>query len=158
MEQIIGKENWKSLLEIRSYLASDWLELCRIHDLARPIELQGSCDEHAFVPLAEDKEDLENFEQSLKYVACLDGRAAGFVGVLDNEVTWLYVIPEDFAKGIGRALLEFALGTINGKAVVYALDGNSRALRLYQSLGFGENHRFESEDNGFPCAVLKLSQ
>lgn len=143
---------------IRKYEDNDWFAVCSIHDKARPIELKGSCDENAFVPLAEDESDLENFTVSHKFVACINGKVVGFVGIKDREVTWLYVDPSEFGRGIGRRLLQYGLANIRDKATTYVLEGNEHACKLYKSEGFKVTEQFNSQNNGYPCTVLKLSQ
>ena len=142
---------------IRHYRDSDWLAASQIHDLARPIELEGSCDSRAFVPLAEDQADLLQFRQCRKLVACFDDRVVGFIGTSDNEIGWLYVDPAETGQGTGRLLLRAAVASIKGPASVHVLDGNSRALNLYQSEGFVIVNSFRSRNNGYPCTVLELS-
>jgi len=65
---------------IRPYGGADWPALERIHDAARPLELRGSCDPRAFVPLAREPE-AEALQRSTKFVAESDGRVVGFVAV-----------------------------------------------------------------------------
>ncbi|MDA0978388.1 MAG: GNAT family N-acetyltransferase [Proteobacteria bacterium] len=142
---------------IRHYRDNDWLTVSMIHDLARPIELAGSCDSRAFVPLAEDQADLLQFQECRKLVACLDERVVGFIGTSENEIGWLYVDPAETRKGVGRLLLRKAVASIKGPASVHVLDGNSRALNLYQSEGFVIVNSFRSRNNGYPCTVLELS-
>ena len=143
---------------IRSYEEADWPHARRIHDLARPNELEGSCDPRAFVPLADDEKDLKEFQACRKLVACLGDRVIGFVGVDGNEVGWLYVDPKETGKGVGRQLLQVALRSINTKAMVHVLDGNARALNLYLSEGFTIASTFKSDNNGYACTVHKLAQ
>ena len=143
---------------IRDYNEEDWPEVRRIHNLTRPIELEGSCDPRAFVPLAEDEQDFEEFKRCHKLVACVAGRVTGFVGVSEDEVGWLYVDPVDSGKGIGRQLLQEGVRQVKTIASVYVLKGNIPALRLYESEGFVTVTEFKSENNGYPCVVLKLSQ
>ena len=145
-------------LTIREYHEDDWLLACSAHDKARPIELQGSCDPRAFVPLAEDADELEDFHRSQKFVACINNEVVGFVGVDDDEVSWLYVDPSANRQGIGRRLLKKGLAIIATKASCYVLEGNTPARNLYASEGFKVVHQFNSENNGYPCSVLKLSQ
>ena len=145
-------------LTIREYQQEDWLVTCSIHDKARLIELQGSCDERAFVSLAEDKSDFEDFHRSKKYVACISDAIVGFVGIDETEVTWLYVDPNTHGKGIGRRLLQEGLANIHTKASTYVLEGNTCARKLYKSEDFKEIKQFKSKNNGYPCTVLELSQ
>ncbi len=145
-------------LVIRDYEEGDWPHARRVHDLARPIELEGSCDPRAFVPLADDAADLDEFQQCQKLVACIDGRVVGFVGVDHDEVGWLYVDPADTGKGIGRRLLRAGLSRIEARVSVHVLSGNARALSLYESEGFTIVNTFRSDNNGYAWTVLKLSQ
>ncbi len=142
----------------REYQESDWPQVSVIHDLARPIELEGSCDARAFVPLAEDEHDLQEFRQSKKLVACIETDIVGFVGIEGNDIGWLYVHPDKAGKGIGRYLVHQALALINNRAHVFVLDGNVRAINLYLSEGFSVVDQFRSKNNGYPCTVLKMSQ
>ena len=115
---------------IRKYLETDWIETCRVHDQARPIELLGSCDARAFVPLAEDIPDILAFQRSHKHVACIDNKVVGFVGTDKTEVSWLYIGPGFHRQGIGRQLLQHALSAIGEKAATYVLEGNNGRSKL----------------------------
>jgi len=141
---------------IRYYQNEDESELHRIHDRARPIELDGSCDPRAFVPLLNDKEDLAEFNAATKFVAVDGQKILGFIGIDNSTVGWLYVDPEEARKGIGRNLLQHALTLIPGQAEVFVLDGNKAAINLYQGEGFIQTEQFKSKNNGYPCTVLKL--
>ena len=74
-------------ISTREYEARDWPEVSKIHDLARPIELEGSCDPKAFVRLADDKNDLQEFLNSRKLVACYETRIVGFIGIDASTLT-----------------------------------------------------------------------
>lgn len=142
----------------RKYEEADWASVSRIHDAARPIELAGSCDPRAFVPLADDVSDLEEFHASEKWVACCQAQVVGFVCTSGNDIGWLYVDPSEAGQGIGRHLVQQALARISSPASVHVLDGNVRAKNLYLSEGFKVVDQFRSRNNGYPCTVLKMSQ
>lgn len=142
----------------REYEEADWQTVCQIHDLARPIELEGSCDPRAFIALADDVDDLKQFLESQKLVACCETRVVGFVCTNGDEIGWLYVDPLETGRGIGRYLVRQALDQIGTPASVFVLDGNLRAKNLYLSEGFKIVDRFNSKTNGYPCTVLKMSQ
>ncbi len=89
---------------LRSYQPADWQSICQIHDLARSNELAGSCDPRAFVTLEEDKA-AEYLKLCQKLVTISDGRAAGFIGVDEGYIGWLYIHPYFYRQGIGRELL-----------------------------------------------------
>ena len=142
---------------VRSYQPADWQSLCQIHNLARPDELVGSCDPRAFVPIENDKE-VEHLKLCQKIVAVSDDRVAGFIGVDDGYIGWLYIHPDFYRQGIGRELLKEGLKLIKEKAWTIALAGNSHAVKLYQSEGFIEVNRYESDNAGYPCTCVRLEK
>lgn len=141
---------------IRSYSAADWSAVCALHDRARLDELRGSCDLRAFVPLAEDEEDAESFQRSQKFVACLDGRVVGFVGVDGSYLSWLYVDPDYYGRGIGRHLLQYGKHLLGPNGWTIALEHNLPARQLYVSEGFRVASVFQSSNAGYPCTGVKL--
>ena len=90
-------------IHIRNYSQRDWEAVCRVHDAARPDELEGSCDPRAFVPLARDPES-EELRQSRILVADYKGQVVGFAAVKEGYLSFLYVHPEFYRKGIGKKL------------------------------------------------------
>ena len=140
---------------IRAYEKEDWDAICAVHDAARPDELDGSCDPRAFVPIQEDSE-VKDLIQSRKFVATQAGNIVGFVGVSEKYLAWLYVHPDFYHQGIGRMLLQKGIKEIEGKAWTTVLAGNINAIKLYESEGFKEVNRFESDNAGYPCTCLRL--
>ena len=144
-------------IQIRPFQPADWKTLCEIHDRARPDELLGSCDPQAFIPI-EDDEEVEHLKKCQKIVAIRDHSVVGFIGVDADYIGWLYVHPEYYRQGIGRKLLQSGLELVQGKAWTIALVGNSRAIDLYQSEGFQEVNRYQSDNAGYPCTCLRLER
>ena len=64
-----------------------------------------------------------------------DGAVKGFIRIQGEEIEKLFVEPVLHSKGIGAALLEYALG-IQGCRVLWALEKNERAIAFYQRHGF----------------------
>src|SRR5687768_8588961 len=93
---------------LRDYDPSDWEAVCGVHDASRPDELRGSVDPRAFKPMAEAAEEDQFFE-SKTVVACEGARVVGFVSFCKDYITWLYVHPSRYRRGIGRMLLREAL-------------------------------------------------
>jgi ribosomal protein S18 acetylase RimI-like enzyme len=143
-------------ITIREYRDSDWEAICRVHDRARPDELRGSCDPRAFVPLAED-EEAADARGARKWVACDGDRVVGFVGIDDTYLSWLYVDPDYYGRGIGRRLLRLGVAEIGPEAWTIALEGNLPARRLYEQEGFKVVRTFAGENAGYPCTCVRLS-
>jgi ribosomal protein S18 acetylase RimI-like enzyme len=122
-------------VNIRPYREDDWGAIARIHDTARLDELRHSAGVQAFLTLAQTAAGEGLFDGDL-WVAEVDGVVAGFVALDDDEVTWLYVDPARYRRGIGRALLRHAVASAGPRVEVTVLDGNPAALALYLSEGF----------------------
>ena len=143
-------------MKIREYANEDWFRICIIHDLARPLELIGSCDARAFVPILEDP-DVEHLKSCRKHVICTNSQVVGFSGVDGDNFAWLYVDPKYSGQGAGRNLLQHALPLIGPNGWCIVLEGNVRARQLYEGAGFKTESRFKSSNAGFPCACLRMT-
>ncbi len=122
-------------LLIRAYRPEDWNAIARVHDSARMDELRSSVGVDAFLSLAETADSEGLFDGDL-WVAEQVGTVLGFIAVDDVEVTWLYVAPAHYRRGIGRALLRHALAEAGPDMETTVLVGNQSALNLYLSEGF----------------------
>lgn len=127
-------------LSIRAYQLSDWPRLCQIHDRARLDELQRSAGVAAFRSLARTAHSEGLFDGRLD-VAEADGVVCGFVAFQRNSLNWLYVDPDRYRQGVGRALLRHAIGLSGPVISTQALAGNEPAIALYRSEGFVEIER-----------------
>lgn len=122
-------------MKIRPYLPTDWHRLCTIHDAARVHELAGAGLLDAFLTLAQTAEN-EGLFAGVVVVAEDDTEVVGFAAHCDGELTWLYVDPHAFRRGVGRALLRHCLLACGGRLSTEVLLGNDAALALYLSEGF----------------------
>jgi ribosomal protein S18 acetylase RimI-like enzyme len=121
-------------IAIRPYEPRDWTAICRIHDAARVEELSGSVGMDAFLTLEQTYENEDLFGNPV-WVAELDGEVAGFVAASDSEITWAYVDPALFRRGVGRALVQHVLARATGPVELEVLEGNG-ARAFYEALGF----------------------
>lgn len=144
------------MIHVRAYRDEDWNAVCRIHDAARPIELEGSCDPRAFVPIEDDPVELEDLCQCTILVAEEAESVVGFAGFDGSYLGWLYVDPGHHRKGIGRMLLRAAVQSTSGEHWTIVLDGNTPAIRLYESEGFNVDKTFDSDNAGYPCTCLRM--
>ena len=145
------------MINYREYQDNDWKTICRIHDRARPDELNGSCDPRAFIPIEQD-EEVENLKRSHKFVACDGDEVVGFAAVDGKYVSFLYVDPDFYGQGIGRKLLQKGVEIIGPGAWTIVLHKNYPAIGLYTSEGFKEVRRFESDNAGYPCTCLRMEK
>jgi ribosomal protein S18 acetylase RimI-like enzyme len=122
-------------MRLRPYQAKDWQRLCAIHDSARMDELRASGLTEAFLTLEQAAENEGLFECSV-IVAEDHDRVLGFVAVRDDELSWLYVDPAAYRRGVGRALVRHAIASCEGTMSVEVLVGNEPALQLYLAEGF----------------------
>ena len=124
------------VLSIREYVHQlDWDNVCKIHDSARLIELEGSVTKKAFIPLINCYKDEEFFKSTI-FIGEVENRTIGFVAFDKHEITWLYVDPKFFGNGYGRRLLDFVIDKALKPIKVTVLNNNLRAISLYKSCGF----------------------
>ena len=122
-------------MPIRPYTSSDWNTLCVIHDSARKDELAASGLLDAFLTLEETAESEGLFDGAV-IVYEEAHEVIGFAAFSDSELTWLYVSPLAYRRGVGRALLRQAVEESGGAISTEVLVGNDAALKLYLSEGF----------------------
>lgn len=132
---------------IRPYNPADWPRLCVIHDAARVDELRLSAGEVAFLSLEQAAPGEGLFDAALD-VAKIDGVVMGFAAYSAEELTWLYVAPAAYRRGVGRALLRHVLAQAGPTFTAEVLEGNEPALRLYLSEGFRVARRVEGRLQG----------
>lgn len=86
-----------------------------------------------------------------------ESKIAGFIGLSDDKIEMLFIEPEFFGCGIGKALTSFAIHE-KGIQKVDVNEQNPLAVRFYTGLGFKQTGRSEidGEGNAFPILHLEL--
>ena len=135
------------MINIRPYQSNDWPRLCEIHDAARLDELRLTVGKEAFLTLEQTAENEGLFDGKIA-VAEIDNLAQGFVAYNDEELTWLYVHPESYRKGVARRLVQHAVVNSTTAMKIELLEGNTPALQLYLSEGFTIIERIEGRLEG----------
>ena len=111
---------------------------------------------HSFLPAAHfAQERLAIASQYLPTVETWvyehQGQIVGFVSLLNaeggSEVGGLFVEPRWQGRGVGRALVDHALG-LKGKLTVAVFAQNARGRSFYGRYGFGETGRSRHDDTG----------
>lgn len=123
-------------IKIRPYVSSDYDDICRIHDAARPIELSLASLDAAFLPFSITAERENFFNYPHIDVAIADHAVVAFSAYTDEEFAWLYVSPPIMRQRVGEKLLKHALTIEPGIKFIEVLCGNEPARNLYESLGF----------------------
>lgn len=144
---------------IRPYAPGDWHSLCDIHDAARKQELRLSGLLDAFLAL-EQTADAEALFEATILVGEVGGEVRGFAAYTSEELTWLYVDPRYYRRGIGRALLRAVVSASPNPLSLDVLVGNDAALSLYLSEGFVVTRQVSGKLAGnerFPATVNVLS-
>jgi ribosomal protein S18 acetylase RimI-like enzyme len=88
-------------------------------------------------------------------VAVVDERVVGMVGLGQEAGFWvmwkLYVLPECQGQGVGKALLDGAIGALpvgTDQLLLDVLVGNEQAIRFYRKNGFGAPRSTPDRDLG----------
>ncbi|CAM5354381.1 hypothetical protein GCM10010329_40190 [Streptomyces spiroverticillatus] len=125
------------MVTIRPYEDRDWAAIARIHDAARLDELRESVGVEAFRTLDDTYEGEGLFDGAVWVGESDTGDVVGFAALAEAELTWLYVDPGWYRRGVGRQLLRHALAADVSPCVeCTVLEGNAGALALYVDEGF----------------------
>lgn len=121
---------------IQEYQPTDWESLAQIHDDARKVELMLAGLEAAFVPLKDAAINEGLFDYSVR-VARIGNEVVGFTAYSEDELAWLYIHPDHMRKGVGKALVKYALeNTCKRPFQIEVMQGNTPAIKLYEAMGF----------------------
>ena len=91
-----------------------------------------------------------------KVYLLVDEKPVGIVSVTDSLIEDLYVLPEMQNRGYGTKLLQFAISLCPGIPVLWILENNTGAKRLYHRMGFQETGRRNAITNGLDEIELHL--
>lgn len=85
-----------------------------------------------------------------------NARLIGFLGTAEGNVEMLFVHPESFGKGVGRALMKYAIEE-QGATKVDVNEDNPQACGFYESIGFEVISRSELDGQGNPYPLLHMT-
>ena len=79
----------------------------------------------------------------------------GFLGIAEQSIEMLFVAPVHFKKGVGQALIEYAVNEKNAN-VVDVNEDNPGARIFYERMGFEVVGRSELDGQGNPYPILNM--
>ncbi|BDD02864.1 acetyltransferase [Aureibacter tunicatorum] len=79
----------------------------------------------------------------------------GFLGVADQSIEMLFIHPDKRGKGVGSALLKYAIEEL-GACKVDSNEQNPQATGFYEKFGFEVYSRSETDSSGKPYPILHM--
>lgn len=92
----------------------------------------------------------------LRCVKDTNGRLIAFLGTAEGNVEMLFVHPDSFGKGVGKALMQYAIAS-KGATRVDVNEDNPQACGFYKSLGFEVTSRSDLDGQGNPYPILHMT-
>jgi putative acetyltransferase len=80
----------------------------------------------------------------------------GFLGVSEQKIEMLFIHPQSFGKGLGKAMIDFAIHEL-GATKVDVNEQNEQAVGFYLKMGFKQIGRSEKDGQGNDYPILHLS-
>lgn len=101
--------------------------------------------------------DVRHALQSVEKLVVLhyDNIPTGFIGIENNKVEMLFILPEYFGCGFGKTLMDIAIRNY-GSIFVDVNVQNSKARNFYRHLGFREYERTDTDGQGNPFPIIKM--
>ena len=101
-------------------------------------------------------QDKELFDLvSLTIVRDSDNVIVGFMGVLEDNLEMMFLVPDAIGKGVGKLLLKHAIENLKITRVDVN-EHNEKALRFYEHFGFKIISRSEFDGTGKPYPILHM--
>ena len=91
-------------------------------------------------------------------IAKLEQNPIGFVGVENDRIEMLFLLPEERGKGFGKQLLNYAICQYHATKLCVN-EQNPNAKAFYEYMGFQVYKRTEKDEQGdpFPLLYMKLN-
>jgi len=100
---------------------------------------------------------LEHYFDAVVLGAVKQGNeVAGFIGVAEGNIEMLFVHPDFFGKGIGRALTLYAIQHL-GASKVDVNEQNPQAIGFYEKMGFKPTGRSALDGQGNPFPLIHMA-
>lgn len=99
---------------------------------------------------------LSKMNDGTRVFMLVDEKPVGIVSITGSLIEDLYVLPDMQNRGYGTELLRFAIGLCTAIPVLWILENNAGARRLYHRMGFRETGRRHSITDGLDEIELAL--
>ena len=116
---------------------------------------------HQFLTQAEIERIKNYVPQAIQAVqhliiAFIDTREpVGFMGIENNRLEMLFILPEFCGQGIGRAFVEYGIKNYNLQNLTVN-EQNTQAVGFYKHLGFKTYKRTDIDEQGAPYPLLYM--
>ena len=84
-----------------------------------------------------------------------EGKAIGFMGIEEQKLEMLFVLPEKRGKGIGKKLIDYGIKNYSINELTVN-EQNPQAKGFYEHLGFKVYKREEVDEQGNPYPILYM--
>lgn len=88
--------------------------------------------------------------------AISEDQLVGFIGVANKNIEMLFIHPNSFRQGVGRALMQYALNNLSASKVDVN-EQNPNAIAFYECLGFKRVGRSELDGQGNPFPLIHMT-
>ena len=99
----------------------------------------------AHTPLRQAQYLRNKMEGGTKVFLLLDPEPVGIVSVTDNLIEDLYILPHKQRRGCGTRLLQYAVNQCRQVPMLWILENNRAAAKLYVRMGFRPTGRINSQ-------------
>jgi putative acetyltransferase len=89
------------------------------------------------------------------YCVFLNEEIAGFIGIEEKNIEMLFIDPQHFSKGIGKALMQYAIIHLKCDRVAVN-EQNTKAFTFYRKLGFKPVSRVLKDGLGKPYPLIQM--
>ncbi|WP_256005276.1 GNAT family N-acetyltransferase [Pedobacter deserti] len=139
--------------EIRSLSRSDYTELIELWEASvrATHHFLTEADIQFYRPLILN----EYFDQVALFGVSDQEGVSGFIGVESNHIQMLFIHPGVRERGIGRALVSYAIDALNATQVDVN-EQNEQAVGFYEHLGFRQVARADHDAAGKPYPILSM--
>ncbi|MEH6347411.1 MAG: N-acetyltransferase [Bermanella sp.] len=142
-------------MNIRPFQQQDFSRILDIYAHSKLDELIFESNKFILIPLDQDQKRLKAFKASQVFVY-EEHDISGYLALDNSEIGSLFVHADHRGKGIGAALLNFALTKIQYNASLHVVSSNAPAKKLYIKQGFKKVEGFMAQYNGLDVQVDKM--